>query len=67
MALSILVGYLMPNPVNTYIHTYIYMICKKNGLLVTCLNEVELIYLHTVKWFQVLLTQVILFNISGFK
>ena len=38
-----------------FIHIYyIYKICK-HILLITLLNEPKLIYLHTVKWFQVLL------------
>ena len=35
-----------------------------NSLLTLSLNELELICLHTFKWFQVLLTLIILFNIN---
>ena len=45
--------YLIPNPVYTYILN-IYMICK-HILSITLLNESELFFLHTVKWFQELL------------
>ena len=34
-----------------------------NSLSVTFLNEPEFISLHTVKWFEVLLSSIILFNI----
>ena len=43
----------MPNPVYAYILD-IYMVCKQ-VLLITFLNEPEIICLRTVKWFQVLL------------
>ena len=65
--ISTIVGYLMPNPVYTYIK---YIICKR--FVDNILNEPELIFctqlngfkyfnllliicLHKVKWFQVLL------------
>ena len=49
----------------SYIYIYIYMICWVNSLLLTLfLNVLELICLHTVKWFQVFLTLIILFNIN---
>ena len=51
--ISTIVGYSMPNPLNVYILS-IHMNCK-HILLITFLNEPELIFLHTVKWFQVLL------------
>ena len=54
VVLSTLVGYLKPDPVYTYIHI-IYNL-KANSLSVTFLNESELICLHIVKWFQVLLS-----------
>ena len=46
-----IVDHLMPNPVYKYI-LYIWFV---DHLLITFLNEPELICLHTVKWFQVLL------------
>ena len=52
--ISTLDGYLMPNPY----YTYTYCICDLlvNSLKLTLFqNESELIYLHTVKWFQLLL------------
>ena len=33
-----------------------------NSLLITIVNKPLLIYLHMVKWFQVFLTPIILFN-----
>ena len=42
------------------------MTCK-HILLITFLNEFWLILLHTVKWFQVFRTQIILFNINHLK
>ena len=51
--ISTIVGYLIPNPV--YIYIYIRYIWFVNILLITFLNESVLIFLHTVKWFQVLL------------
>ena len=39
------------------------MICK-HILLITLLNRPELILMHTIKWFQVFLTQIILFTIN---
>ena len=48
--ISTIEGYLVPNPVYTYI--WIYMICK-HILLITFLNELELFFTH--KKFQVLL------------
>ena len=48
--ISTIVGYLMPNPLYTYISN-IYMIWKPI-LLITSLNKPEL-YLHSVKWLQV--------------
>ena len=46
----------MANLVYTYIYIYkIYMVYK-TFLSITFLNEPELIYLHTVKSFQVLLS-----------
>ena len=50
---STLVGEFMPNPVNAYI-LKIYINCKPI-LLIILLNDPELIFLHIVKWFQVLL------------
>ena len=44
-------GYLMPNPLYTYISN---MICK-HMLLIMFLNESKLIIYHTIEWFQVLL------------
>ena len=40
------------------------MICKHSFEVTLFLNELGLICLHTVKWFQVLLTLIILFNIN---
>ena len=50
--ISTIVGYLMWNPDYMYIFN-IYDF--KHILLITFLNKSELIFLHTVKWFQVLL------------
>ena len=51
--LLIIVGHLMPNPVYTYILNMI----GKHIRLVTFLKEPKLIFfLHTVKWFQVFLS-----------
>ena len=50
--ISTIVGYSMPNPIYTY---QIYMICKQI-LLIAFLNELKLIFLHTGKWFQVVLS-----------
>ena len=56
-------------------HIYwIYMICK-HILLITFVNELHLIFSHTVKWFQVLLCNTIYFiqyysfakRLNGFK
>ena len=47
--ISTLVGYLMPNPVYTYISDMYDL--EMNSLWVTILNEPELIYLPIVKWF----------------
>ena len=48
-----LIGYLMPN----LFHTYILQIgFLKHILLITFLNEPELIFLHTVKWFHLSLS-----------
>ena len=51
-SISTILGYLMPNPLYTYILN-IYD-CKYN-LLKTLLNDPNLILLYRVKWFQVLL------------
>ena len=50
--ISTIIGYSMSNPLYTYI---LDMICK-HILLITFSNKCELIFLHTVKWFQVLLS-----------
>ena len=47
--ISTIVGYLMPNPLYSYI-LILYMICK-HILLKTFSNKPKLIPLHTVKWF----------------
>ena len=63
--ISTLLGYLMPNPVYTYI-LYIYDL-KVNSLYVRLfLNEPELICLHTVDWFQVLLF-IVCTQLNSFK
>ena len=49
--ISTIVGYLMPNSVHTYLLN-IYMICK-HIFLTTFLNELELIFLHIGKMFQI--------------
>ena len=49
-SISTLMGNLMPNPV------YIYDFLASHMLVTLSLNEPELICLHTVKWFQVLLS-----------
>ena len=51
-----LLGYLMPNSVHTYISNI-----HNNSLLITFLNEPGLICLNPVKWFQVLLSDTVLF------
>ena len=48
--ISTIMGYLMPNPVYTYIR---YVFCKH---ILRFLNEPELIFFPTVNWFQVLLS-----------
>ena len=52
-SISTLVGYLMPNPLYTFVLNRIYKwIFWRQHFL----NKPELICLHTVKWFQVLLS-----------
>ena len=48
-----IIGYRMPNPVHTYISNEYNF---KDILVITFLNELELIFLHTVKWIQVFLS-----------
>ena len=50
--ISTITGHLMPNPV--YYIIIIHMI-SEHILLITFLNEPEVIFFHIVKWFQVLL------------
>ena len=45
-------------------HIYQIYIISKYILYVTSLNDPELVLLHIVKWFQVFLTQIILFTIN---
>ena len=52
--ISIIVDYLMLNPLYIYILNYIRF---GDILLMTFLNEPKLIFLHTIKWFQVLLNK----------
>ena len=56
--LSTLLGYLMSNPV---IYIYIWFVSEYFAGNLSLNLLLELIYLHTVKWFQILLTLVILF------
>ena len=52
--ISNIVGYSMPNPL--YIYIYIRCMICEHILYITYLNETELIFLHTVKWFQAFLS-----------
>ena len=47
--ISTIVGYLISNP----FYTDILDMISKHILSITFLNELELIFFHTVKWFQV--------------
>ena len=50
--ISTIIGYLMPNP----FYTYILNMISKHILWITSLNEPDLIFLHTVKWFHLFLS-----------
>ena len=60
--MSTLVDYLMSNPV----YTYIKYICKQIVFRLQFFNEQELVYLYTVKWFQVLLL-IVCTLLNGFR
>ena len=67
--ISILVGYLMPKPIYTYILN-IYDLLIDSSQVALFLNELELIYLHTFKCFQILLSSTNSFictQLNGFK
>ena len=61
--ISTIVGYLMPNPLYTYVLN-IFVICKRI-VLIAILNELELFW-HTFQWFQLLLYNCHLFVNSLF-